>query len=531
MAAFNSTRREFLKTCGAGAMALGAPGCIALSSKSSSVSTTTSGGGRKPNILLILSDQHRAQAMGFRGVHPIRTPHMDRLAAGGISFDRCITPDPLCTPARCSMFTGLYPHQARGQLPDEPGYGMEQSEMNWGGPADMLRNGTSLREQPILTNLLRQHGYAVGYAGKWHLGSDVMDEWFDVHRENDSAAYRQWCFDHGLPDGKGWSDPRVRSRRFPNMSMPTPLVNEVDADHYEDAWLCNQALAVMQQLPGDKPFFMTCGFEGPHPPFKIPEPYFSMYDPDSIPEPPNFQPTRLEPDANQNNFYRQLWQDYGTDWKSWQKAVAVYWGFVTLIDDQIGRLLNHLEQQGQLDNTLVIYASDHGEMLGQHGLWHKMHAYEESLRVPLIFSAPWIKPGTRCSQAASLIDLPSTILSQAGLTPPAQYQGQDLSAAFDGRGRMKDRPYLFSEFRNLGRFHHAVDWRMATDGRYKYTWNRGDRDELYDLQTDPCETLNLIADPQHGDVLADLRRALGDWMTRTGEPLLGEYEAEVRQSV
>jgi arylsulfatase A-like enzyme len=451
---------------------------------------------------------------------------MDRLAVKGIAFDRCITPSPLCTPSRAAIFSGLYAHQARGRLASNPYIGATPTDRNWGGISDMLSTGSSLLTEPKLTNLLRHQGYFTGYAGKWHLGSDVFGNWFDLGKEHNKEEYAQWCKANNVPDGTPFHDMRVRSKRYPSMSIPRVLASDTPIDYFEDTWITNHALKTLEARPRDKPFFMTCGFEGPHPPFKIPEPYFSMYDSDSIPEPPNFKPNDLEPESNKNSFYRKLWEDHGTDWDAWKKTVAVYRGFVTLIDDQIGRLIDYLEKEDELDNTLIIYASDHGEMLGQHGLWHKMHAYEESLRVPLIMSAPWIKGGTTCRQPASLIDIPSTILSQAGTDAPSEYQGYDLSRFFDGKDHPNDRKYVFSEFKNEGRFHGACDWRMVTDNAFKYTWNRAERDELYNLTSDPYERHNLTDDTQSQSVLAELRGVLKDWVEETNDPVLAVFQEE-----
>ncbi len=479
----------------------------------------------RPNILLIISDQQRADTLGFADKTPCRTPHLDALAERGISFDRAITPCPLCGPARASIFTGLYPHQARGgagpDLDDGPLEGLDSDRT----ATDMLLNDYSLAEPARLTNLLRDRGYHTAYAGKWHLGRDVIGTWFDQYHGHDNAQYVRWCADNGLPDGWPLNDTATRTDRVPHMSIPTASVNPIDPACSNDAWIADIAIDFIAGRPTDRPFFIVCGFNGPHPPLKVPEPYFSMYDPDEIPEPPNFGPQAGEPPCNGRSFYRQLFRDHGERWDAWRQSVAAYWGFCTLIDDQVGRLVDCLRDHEAFDDTLIIYCSDHGEMLGAHGLWHKMHAYEEALRVPLIFSAPWIRGAQRSDAPASLIDIPTTILAAAGIEPPPEHEGADLSAALAG-GDLPPRRYLFSEHKPLGEFHGAVDWRMVTDGRYKYTWNRGDLDELYDLSADPYETHNLIAEPPAG-ILRELRRALAEWTVETGDPLATELRAEI----
>lgn len=480
----------------------------------------------RPNILLIISDQQRADTLGFRGKTPCRTPHIDRLAERGVSFDHALTPCPLCGPARTSIFTGLYPHQARGVV--EPGGQgpLDDALLDRSG-TDMLLNDYSLREPPVLTDRLRAAGYHMAYAGKWHLGNDTIGRWFDDAWGYRNQQYVDWCAEHSLPDGWPLNDPRTRTRRVPHMSIPVTMVNPIDPAHTNDAWITDIAIRQIEGRPKDRPFFAVCGFNGPHPPFKIPEPYYSMYDAQALPEPPSFGPTDGEPHCNRSNFYRQLFLDHGNDWGLWRKSHAVYWGFCTLIDDQVGRLVACLEREGVLDSTLVVFCSDHGEMLGQHGLWHKMQSYEEALRVPLVFSAPWISGPRRNTAPGSLLDIPSTILSSAGLGAPPNQEGIDLSPAFRGQS-LPDR-VLFSEHRPLGAFHGGVDWRMVTDGRLKYTWNHGDLDELYDLSRDPHELCNLARAPVAADTLAGLRRRLRHWMELTRDPLIEGYEAEQRR--
>lgn len=422
----------------------------------------------------------------------------------------------------------------------------------------------------MLTEGLKEAGYYTAYAGKWHLGEDILNDWFDDAVGYAVSEYLVWCNERGITDGWPLQDPEVRSHRQPPMSTPVTKVQHIAPEETNDAWIADIAIRQIRERPKDRPFFVSCGFNGPHPPFKIPEPYFSMYDPSEIPEPENFRPALGEPKYKQNSFYRSLWKDHGEDWEAWKKAVAVYWGFTTLIDDQVGRLVATLEKEGVREDTLVIYCSDHGEMLGQHGLWHKMQPYEESLRVPLILCPPGT--GTMGSQRGSgrskrdteagwdvqaigdgrqavteshqsdapvsLLDIPATILSYAGVQIPEEYQGIDLcpfvagnegtEGALNAAGSVDEgRKYLFCEQKPLGEFHGEVDWRLVTDNQIKYVWNRGERGELYDLEADPGEMRNLIDDAAYSEVKKQLQGALRAWMEKTGDPLSIWLEDEV----
>jgi arylsulfatase A-like enzyme len=485
----------------------------------------------KPNILLVVTDQQRTDTLGFMGKAPCRTPNMDRLAREGISFDRALCTGPLCLPSRASLFTGKYPHQV-----------------------DMMMNSDTLQEPPVLTDTLRKHGYHTAYAGKWHLepagqpkafrdkekelgldkvhggyvapkGQRVIDRWFDVAEGQGSYDYSVWCEENGLPDGWGVSDPDVRTHRKPSMTVPKTKVQDMPPEHTYDAWVTDIALRFLDERPQDKPFFLVAGYFGPHPPFLIPEPYYSLYDADDIPEPPNFGPQPNKPKANKTSYYHQLWQDHGDNWDAWKKSMAVYWGYCTMMDDLLGRLLAALENEGILDDTLVIFTSDHGEMLGSHGLWHKMMPYEECLRVPMLMRLPGaINAGIRSQANVSLIDIPTTMLSIIGEDIPSDMLGCDLTIASSDGSEFQEDAYRFAEHKPLGDWHQTVEWRLVTDNKFKYVWNQGDLDELYDLQSDPHELLNLINNADYIAALKRLSSRLDQWMKETDDPLRYSFE-------
>ena len=461
---------------------------------------------QKPNILLILTDQQRVDTLGFQGQTPCRTPNIDRIANEGTSFDRAITPSPLCLPARTALFTGLYPHQTA-----------------------TLHNSDTLRHRPTLLTNTKEAGYHIAYAGTWHMGEQTITQWTDCHAAESTREYSAWCKSHGLPDGWAFNDIKTRSHRAPHMSTPVVSVSPVKANQTNDAWITRHALNLLRARPTDRPFFLTCSFNGPHPPFQVPQPYFDMYDPADAIEPVNFRPTAGEPKSNATSYYRTLWRDHGDNWKSWQKSVAVYWGFVTMIDGFIGQVLNALREEGVDEQTVIVFASDHGEMLGQHGLWHKNHAYEPSLRIPLILRGTGLAQGQRSSASCSLIDIAPTLLNLVGADVPTNLEGRDLRTLDQPstpRDNKADRRLVFSELKSHGDWHGIVDWRMVCDGQYKYTWNNSDRDQLYDLLADPHELSNRVNDQSLAEPLKRLRGALGAWMRRTGDPLAHQMQTQ-----
>jgi arylsulfatase A-like enzyme len=311
----------------------------------------------KPNILLIITDQQRADTLGYLGKTPCKTPNMNRIAREGISFENNLCTSPLCSPSRASIFSSKYPHQL-----------------------DMLKNNGTLQEPAHLTNTLREKGYYTAYAGKWHLepirqpkafedrakelgldkvhggnvmpkGQRIVDKWFDDAYGQGNYDYSVWCEENGLPDGWPVSDDDVRTHRKPSMSIPKTKRQDLDPKYTYDAWVTDIAMGFLRQRPNHKPFFLVAGYFGPHPPFNIPEPYYSMYDPADVLEPPNFGPQPNKPRSNTDSFYHLLFKDHGENWEPWKKSMAVYWGYCTLMDDLVGRFLNELERENILDNT------------------------------------------------------------------------------------------------------------------------------------------------------------------------------------
>ena len=449
----------------------------------------------RPNVLLIMTDQQRPDTMGFRGETPCRTPNIDRIAREGISFDRAITPCPLCLPSRASLFTGVYPTQN-----------------------DMMDAHVGYLDDCQMLDHFRGAGYQINYAGKWHMGEGNIGDFTDRHAGDSTPEYSQWCKDQGLIDGWMFNDPETRTTRTPSMSIPKVHVQDLPVDKTNEAYVTDFAIEMLESRDKDKPFFQVCSFNGPHPPFMIPEPYFSMYNSDDVTEPENFGPQAGEVKPNQTSFYRDLFNDHSDDFKDWRASFAVYWGFVTMIDDHIGRLLKTLETEGLLDNTIIIFTSDHGENLGSHGLWQKMVPYSQSVQVPLLLRAPMVNlADVRTDTPASLIDMAPTLAALCGLEKLPEWSGANLIDEF---ANPSDDRAVFSMQRPLGDWMKTTDWRMIERGQLKYVWYADGSNELFDLEEDRFETQNLIDDAKYSDRLASLRAELGDFLAKTNDPML-----------
>ncbi len=472
----------------------------------------------KKNILVIFTDQQRTDTMGFN--NPLcKTPNIDKLYENGISFDRCITPSPLCGPARASMFTGKYAHQVKGICPPVGNMHIDDSISR--SDTTMLTNDYTMDEKPILPNLLKENGYDISYAGKWHLGNDIIHNWFEQACGYSTADYSKWCKENGLVDGWAFNDKSVRSHRFPYMSTPKPAQMDINAENHGDAWITAQSISYIKNRDKTKPFFTVCALNGPHPPFKMPKEYLNYYNDiiEKIPCPENFATREGKPAYLNNCYYRLLSEDYSKNWSDWQKSVAAYWGLTKLIDDQVGKLLKTLEDEGVLEDTYIIYVSDHGEMMGSHGLWHKMEAYEEALRIPMIISCASIPHKVNSNASVSLLDFVPTVLDMANVNyDKTQFEGQSLFNMINGKPDETENRMLYSQHRPLGEFHKSKNWRMACDKYYKYIWAQDDIEQLYNMQTDRAETNNLCTCID-GNIIDKYRKALKNWAFETNDPL------------
>ncbi|MEP3278237.1 MAG: sulfatase-like hydrolase/transferase [Stappiaceae bacterium] len=453
----------------------------------------------RPNVLVIMTDQQRPDTLGYLGKTPCRTPNIDAIAKSGVSFDNAITPCPLCLPSRAAFFTGQYPTQN-----------------------NMMSNQSGQLTSCAMLDRFRQAGYEINYAGKWHMGEGNIEQFCDRHAGDSTAEYSRWCLNQGLIDGWMFNDPATRTGRTPSMSIPKVHRQDLPVEKTNEAYITDFAIDMIQSRSTDKPFFQVVSYNGPHPPFMIPEPYFSMYDPQEVPVPKNFGPNPGEHSAHTSSFYRTLFEDHGTEFDAWRSSYAVYWGFVSMIDMFVGQLLSVLSDENLQKDTIIVFTSDHGENLGAHGLWQKMVPFEESIRVPLIISIP--KCMSRSSQTpASLIDVLPTLATLCGVPSQPEWAGNDLMTRQDDQ---PGRPAQFAMHQPIGDWMNVRDWRMVRADGYKYIWHRGAAEELFDLNTDPDELDNLASSESSTAVLKKLRSEINDFLIRTSDPLLTDWQQD-----
>jgi arylsulfatase A-like enzyme len=485
--------------------------------------TVMPNGTEQMNILLITTDQQHYAALGTE-TPLVRTPNLDRLAAEGVQFDRAYCPNPVCSPSRSSIITGQYPsqhgcwtigtkldddHQTVGGILGDHGYATSLIGKAHFQPLASVPGQTSLEAPPTLQDLDFWRGFTGPYYGFQHieLARNHADEgWVGQHYAlwMESKGFDTWR-DHFQAPG-GTAAPRTHSWDLPEEYHYTTFVAE------------RTVAAIERDVAAGRPFFTWASFHDPHPPYLVPEPWASLYDPADV------EPGRLTPgELDLMPPWFALTQQPDPDFSAWQetphvnhgfeshlideaelrKNIAIYYGMVSFVDHAVGTIMSALERSGAADNTLVVFTSDHGHFLGQHGLIAKgAFHYEDLLRVPMIAWRPGrVRAGVRSSALQSLVDLTPTFLSAAGIPAPRDMQGVDQLPVWSGEAD-DARDHVIVENRHQPT---AVHLRTYIDKRYKLTVYR-DREwgELFDLETDPAETRNLFHDPAYRDLRVEL---------------------------
>lgn len=449
---------------------------------------------------MIVTDQERFDALGCNGGTICETPNLDALAREGVRFDRAYTPTALCSPARGSLLTGLFPH-AHGVLNnthDTPAIAPELDA-----------------DHPTWVRSLRNVGYRLGYVGKWHLGRERGPAHHGFH---DDRAIR---YDVTLAEAdRPLRDPhRVHVGREP---MVIAGVDPLPATETDTALNTDNAIELLNTYATlDQPFMLRVDYEGPHHPYMPPEPFASRYDPAAITPWANFvDDDPLKPAAH-HRLFRQRGA-VGMTWQQWQPIIALYYGFMNFIDAEIGRLLEAVSQLGLDGDTVVIHTSDHGDMTGSHGGHFNKGPimYEELYHVPLIIRDPRLSTaGQTCTALVSSLDLMPTIIDLAGAETP-QNHGRSLTE-FLSAPHLDDptRTAVFGEY-------HGEEWglysqRMVRTQTGKYVYSPHGTDEFYDLDDDPYELRNAIECEEMWPRIAEHQSLLVEWMNETDDPLYG----------
>lgn len=466
------------------------------------------------NILFLFTDQQRLDLLGTYGNPLIKTPHLDALAARGTRFDQAYTCTAVCTPARASLLTGMWPHNH---------HILANLEASLGYPRALSP------QTPPFSRTLREAGYNVGLEGKFHAAevASLSEHGFDGELSNgwnepiDQPGYRQYLRDHGLPE---FRPVELIRGLFPNGRPGKPVagIYEGPVEGTYSYYIAERAIQRLRDYAKDyretgQPFHFSLHFFGPHMPYYLPRAYANLYDPAKIPLPGAFGETFERKPAVQYQYHRHWLTDHFSP-DEWRRIIAMYWGFMTLIDEQVGRVLAELERLGLAASTAVLFSADHGSFEGNHRLNDKgPAAYDDIYRIPLLAHVPWLsRQPASVDDFVSLLDLTATFLDLAGVPVPARYDGRTLLPLLRGERPVPPRQEIFAEFHG---HHFPYSQRIVRTMRHKLVLNPSDICELYDLERDPNELVNRYDEPEYAAVQKDLMTRLYHHVQSSGDRL------------
>ena len=469
--------------------------------------------GDRPNILVVMTEHQQGRTIDPDC--PCRMPNVkERIAGEGLRFEFGYTPNALCSPARASFFTGLYPSV----------HGMYNNYHSM-----PVIHGGLFPGVRLFSENLKKAGYNLSFVGKWHVSGEKGpgDYGWNVPKGQTSWDGGPLGFPKPGSRSRRYREPPKNLKRYAIIrrnGWPDYIVYGTRPGKPEDMLDFKRgkiAAGEIRRLSKEgKPWILYVGLTEIHDPYIVVEPYASMYDPEEVPLPENYYDSLEDKPAIYRRMRKQLWDQLSEE--QIREAIAYYWGLCTMNDDVVGMLLDALEDAGVEDNTLVLFTADHGDQVGGHGLFLKgVLPFEESYRIPMAVRWPnVIKPKTTCSEFVTLCDFAPTFCELAGAEPLNQCHGRSLLPIFKGSVPEDWPKSFYGQF--LGTEYYYTQ-RIIRDRRYKYVFNAFDFDELYDLQNDPYEMKNLAFNPKYEDVKKRLIEEMWRWAEKTDDIIFNPY--------
>lgn len=460
----------------------------------------------KKNLVFFMTDQQRVDTLGLEinGV-PV-TPNLTRLSAMGTYFDTAYDTCPLCVPARTALASGKNPLKNGMQLNDLP--------------------GKYAKDNATIHTMLHDAGYEIAHIGVNHISiMPPLKDRIPYEEWQDDDTYKEFAEQKGMDIKRGPKDSVVVNelnegeyleRRYSNARVSEW---KYDLSDFKDVWFVQHAVDFLKR-PHEKPFALFVYLWAPHPPLIVPKQYLDMFPPEAFTLPENTDiPAEGEPQDRRKGAAAQL-GNYPPE-EGWEQGWSAHCALSRLCDDQLGRILDTLDQQGLADDTLVVCTTDHGEQLGQHRMYQKMEMYEPAVRVMATFRMPGAQPH-HFSTPISHLDFVPTVLDLLEVEPPEQFEGDDLTPCVL-TGVQPPQKDVFGVY--CGNHSYGDMRRMIVRGKTKYIWD-GTEAELYDLETDPLEMHNLANDPAKAELCAQMHQTLKQWAQNSGDSL--SYEKEGR---
>ncbi|GIP34011.1 sulfatase-like hydrolase/transferase [Paenibacillus sp. J2TS4] len=443
----------------------------------------------RPNILFIIADDHRYDAMGAAGDQVVQTPALDALAQAGtmMASTHIIggVSGAVCIPCRACVQTGTHIFQAT-----------ESQTID-----DYARNNVISQGTHTMPFWFRSHGYYTHAIGKWHNDRDSFTAGFcsgsALFLGGMSEHQRVPVFDY---DGDGFHPPE-------EPRLETRFSTELFTD---------SAIDFLEQYSGEEPFFLYLAYTSPHDPRTAPEPYASLYDREQIPLPPSFMEEHPF-DNGELDIRDEKLAAYPRRPEEVRGHIADYYAMITHMDRHIDQVLQTLAASGNLDNTIVVYTSDHGLAVGRHALLGKQNMYDHSIRVPWLIRGPGVPAGRRVDALAYQFDIFPTLCSFAGMEPPDAIAGQSMAPLIRGETD-EGRPTVYALYKDIQRMVKDERWKLIRYRRSAATGRGSDCLQLFDLANDPWELCNLAVLPEYCAQAERLEQELADWMKRVGDP-------------
>lgn len=449
---------------------------------------------KKPNILYLTYDQQRYDCVSMSGKYPVKTPNLERIAQKGVFFENAYTPIPVCAPARQAIFSGKRPESFGGLWNPHIVF-----------PVKMIPEDIGLYSW---TRALHDNGYRTAFIGSWEADDRHEPEFYGFEKYISKSSINSEI-----------------SSKYPDVKYINGFFGEPNPVPLEDAYTHRSARHVIDTIDefsaSGQPWYIHMDNPEPHLPCRPSAPFDTMYDPDDIPIWGGFY------DSFENKPYIQRqqvinWELENRDWDQWKYTVAYYYGIISQYDDAVGEILDKLEENGEIENTIIVYTTDHGDMCGSHRMIDKHYnMYEDICHVPLVIRYDgYIKEGCYTGFTSNCLDVPPTLLELVGITAPEKaFHGVSLAKYLLSGETSDGRDFAVSTYN--GQQFGLYCERMITDGKLKYVWNLTDIDELYDLEVDPYELKNIIKVPEYSDKLSQLRKKLYGELERCGDPIIG----------
>jgi arylsulfatase A-like enzyme len=467
----NMRRRDFLGAAGTAGLGFLA-GCKAVKA-----------GAKRPNVVYVFADQWRASAMGYSGDPNVKTPHLDALAAESFNFRNAVSCCPVCSPARASMITGQYPLT----------HGVFVNDVCLGHNA------------PSIADQFNAAGYRTGYIGKWHLDGHGRSIYIPEERRQGFKSWQALECTHNYNQSAYYDD------NDPEIKM---------WDGYDAFGQTGRAIRFIEES-GENPFMLFLSWGPPHAPYlTAPEKFRKLYDPATLKLPPNIPESSKFIPASQ-------WDEHGTldPVERTRQIMAGYYAHCSALDGCIGLLQAAIRRAGLEANTIFVFTSDHGDMLGSHGLWKKQWPYDESACVPFLLKAPQVsRAGCEVETPINTPDIMPTLCDLCGVPVPESVQGRSLAPAMASDVWPKDEAALIANYHPFGQWsagRGGKEWRGVRTARYSYIKDLNGSWLLFDNQTDPYQMDNLVNRPEHAALQRKMESRLRQKLEQTGDSFSG----------